>query len=133
VSSSLPFVPLSEGSFGRLGGPALSWLRSLADHVVQAGGPGLSRDGFILGALRKLGVAMCHGNASLGRSGLYVLAEVSGRAPLRGLSCPPAEVVWAWFVWVCLLWPAFVCGWPRLLCVLLLVEPRLLRLSAPML
>jgi hypothetical protein len=36
-------------------------------------------------------------------------------------------------VWVCLLWPAFVCVWPRLLCVLLSVLPWLLRLSAPML
>jgi hypothetical protein len=36
-------------------------------------------------------------------------------------------------VWVCLLWPAFVCVWPGLLCVLLSVEPRLLRLLAPML
>jgi hypothetical protein len=36
-------------------------------------------------------------------------------------------------VWVCLLLPAFVCVWPRLLFVLLSVQPRLLRLSAPML
>jgi hypothetical protein len=93
VSSDLPFVPLSVESFGRLGALALSLLRSLADHVVQAGGPGLSRDAFISGALRELGVALCRGNASLGRSGLYNLTRVSGRAPLRGLSCPSAEVV----------------------------------------
>jgi hypothetical protein len=31
--------------------------------------------------------------ASLGRSGLYALARGIGRAPLRGLSCPSAEVV----------------------------------------
>jgi hypothetical protein len=42
VSSSLPFVPLSIESFRRLGAPALSLLRSLAGHAVQAGGPGLS-------------------------------------------------------------------------------------------
>jgi hypothetical protein len=70
MSSGLPFVPLSVESFGRLGAPALSLLRSLADHAVQAGGPGLYRDAFISGALRKLGVALCCGNASLGRSGL---------------------------------------------------------------
>jgi hypothetical protein len=41
----------------------------------------------------QLGVALCCGNASLGRSGLYNLTTVSGRAPLRGLSCPSAAVV----------------------------------------
>jgi hypothetical protein len=53
VSSGLPFVPLSVESFGRLGAPALLLLRSLADHAVQAWGPGLSRDAFISGALRE--------------------------------------------------------------------------------
>jgi hypothetical protein len=67
--------------------------RSLADHAVQAGRPGLFRDAFISGSLRELSVALCRGNASLGRSGLYNLTRVSGRAPLRGLSCPSAEVV----------------------------------------
>jgi hypothetical protein len=62
-------------------------------QAVQAGGPGLSQDDFIPGALRELGVALCRGNASLGRYGLYNLARVSGRAPLRGLSCASAEVV----------------------------------------
>jgi hypothetical protein len=54
---------------------------------------GLSRDAFISGALRELGVALCRGNASLGRSGLYALTRVSGRAPLHSLSCPSTEVV----------------------------------------
>jgi hypothetical protein len=90
VSSGLPFVPLS---FGRLGAPALLLLCSLADHAVQAGGPNLSRDAFILGVLRELEVALCRGNASLGWSGLNALTRVSGRAPLRGLFCPSAEVV----------------------------------------
>jgi hypothetical protein len=70
VSSGLPFVTLSVESFGRLGAPALSLPRSLAYNAVQAGGPGLSRDAFISGALRELGVDMCRGNASLGRPGL---------------------------------------------------------------
>jgi hypothetical protein len=47
----------------------------------------------ISGALRELSIALYRGNASLGRSGLYNLTRVSGRAPLRGLSCPSAEVV----------------------------------------
>jgi hypothetical protein len=93
VSSGLPFVPLLVESFGRLWAPALSLLQSLTDHAVQARGPGLSRDAFISGALRELGVALCLGNTSLGRSGLHALARVSGRAPLHGLSCPSAEVV----------------------------------------
>jgi hypothetical protein len=46
------------------------------------GGPGLSRDAFILRVLRELGVALCLGNASLGRSGLH------------GLACPSAEIVY---------------------------------------
>jgi hypothetical protein len=93
LSSGLPFVPLSVESFGRLRASALSLLRALADHAVQTGGPGLSQDVFISGALRELGIALCRGNACLGRSSLYNLTRVSGRAPLRGLSCPSAEVV----------------------------------------
>jgi hypothetical protein len=78
VSSGLLFVPLSVELFGRHRAPALSLLRSLADNAVHAEGPGLSRDAFITGALWELGVALCRGNASLGRSGLYALTGVSG-------------------------------------------------------
>jgi hypothetical protein len=70
--------------------PALSLLRFLADHEVQADGPGLSRDAIVSGALPELSVALCRSNASLGPSGLYALTQVSGRAPLRGLSCSSA-------------------------------------------
>jgi hypothetical protein len=93
VSSGLPFVSLWEESFGSLGAPALSLLRSLADHAVQAGGSGLSRDAFISGPLQELDVALCRSNACLGRSGLYALTQVPGRAQYRSLSCPSAEVV----------------------------------------
>jgi hypothetical protein len=74
VSSSLPFMPLSVESFVCLGASALPLLRSLADHVVQAGSPGLCPDALISGALRDLGVALCRGNASLDQSGLYALS-----------------------------------------------------------
>jgi hypothetical protein len=121
-------------SFGRLRAPALSLLCSLADHTVQDRGPGLSRDALISGALRELGVALCRGNAFLGRSGLYALTRASGRASLRSLACLSAEVVcgcsrlpvgrspWltcggvfgACLVWVCLVWLAFICVLPWL-------------------
>jgi hypothetical protein len=68
VCSGLPFVPLTVESFWRLWTPALSLLHSLADPTVQAGGPGLSQDAFISGALRELGIALCRGKASLGWS-----------------------------------------------------------------
>jgi hypothetical protein len=93
VSSALPFVPMSVESFGRLGAPALTLLGDLADQAVQAGGPGLSRAAFISGALRELSVALCRGNASLCRSGAYVATRAAGRAPMRGLAQPSAEVV----------------------------------------
>jgi hypothetical protein len=112
---------------------------------VQAGGLGLSRDTFIAETLSELGVALCRGNTSLGRSGLYTLTRAFGRAPLRNLSCPSAEVVrgcpqlpfgrpWltcvvgskACLLWVCLMWLAFVCVWPRPLC---LSVPMLLDVS----
>jgi hypothetical protein len=93
VSSGLSLVPLSVESFERLRAPAMSLLRSLADHALQAGGPCLSRDALFWGRSEKLVVALCRGNASLGRSGLYNLTRVSGQAPLRGLSGPSAEVV----------------------------------------
>jgi hypothetical protein len=73
--------------------PALSLLCSLADYAAQAGMPGFSHETFISEALRELGVALCHGNASLVRSGLCALTRASGRAPLRGLSCPSVPVV----------------------------------------
>jgi hypothetical protein len=60
---------------------------------VQAGGPGLSRAAFISGVLRELSVALCRGNASLCRSGAYVATRAAGRAPMRGLARPSAEVV----------------------------------------
>jgi hypothetical protein len=93
VSSALPFVPMSVESFGRLGAPALSLLEDLVDQAVQAGGPGLSRAAFISGALRELSVALCRGNASLCRSAAYIATRAAGRAPMRGLAQPSAEVV----------------------------------------
>jgi hypothetical protein len=65
--------------------PGAAW--SLADRALQAGGPDLSHDAFSLGALRELGVALCRGSASLGRSGLYALdknltpADAGARGP----------------------------------------------------
>jgi hypothetical protein len=64
---------------------------------MQAKGSGLSRDAFISRALRELGVALCWGNVSLGRSGLHALKQVAGQAPVCGLACPSAEVVWGYF------------------------------------
>jgi hypothetical protein len=93
VSSALPFVPMSVESFGRLGAPALTLLGDLADQAVQAGGPGLSWAAFISGALRELSVALCRGNASLSRSGAYVVTRAAGQAPMRGPARPLAEVV----------------------------------------
>jgi hypothetical protein len=79
VSSALPFVPISLESFRRLGAPALTLLGDVADQAVQAGGPGLSRAAFISGALRKLSVALCRGNASLCWSGAHVATRAAGR------------------------------------------------------
>jgi hypothetical protein len=39
------------------------------------------------------GVALCQGNASLCRSGANVATRAAGRAPMRGLAQPSAEVV----------------------------------------
>jgi hypothetical protein len=93
VSSALPFVPMSVESFRRLGAPTLTLLGDLTDQVMQAGEPDLSRAAFISGALRELSVAFCRGNASLCRSGAYIAPRAAGRAPMRGLARPLAEVV----------------------------------------
>jgi hypothetical protein len=93
VSSALPFVPMSVESFGRLGVPTLTLLGDLADQAVQAGAPGLSRAAFISGTLRELSVALCRGNASLCRSGAYVVTRTAGRTPMRGLAWSSVEVV----------------------------------------
>jgi hypothetical protein len=87
--------------------------------AVQAGGPGLSRAAFISGALRELGVALCRGNASLCRSGAYVATRAAGRAPMRGLAQPSAEVVSACLsprVWVWGFWFGFALRRVALLC-----------------
>jgi hypothetical protein len=81
ISSGLPFVPLSVESFRHLGGPARSLLRSLADQAGQAGGPGLSRDAFISGALWELSVA---------------LACAAATRPLARPACTPSLGCLAW-------------------------------------
>jgi hypothetical protein len=99
-------------------GPRTS-IAKLADQAVQAGGPGLSRAAFISGALRELRVALCRGNASLCRSGAYVATRAAGRAPIRGLAQPSAEVVWACLlprVWVWGFWFGFAWRRVALLC-----------------
>jgi hypothetical protein len=87
--------------------------------AVQAGGPDLSRAAFISGALRELSVALCRGNASLCRSGANVATRAAGRAPMRGLARPSAEVVWACLapcVWVWGFWFGFALRCVALLC-----------------
>jgi hypothetical protein len=112
VSSALPFVAMSDESFGRLGAPALTLLGDLADQAMQAGGLGLSRAAFISGTLCELSVALCHGNSSLRRSGAYIATRAAGRTPMRTLARPLAEVfeaclaprVWVWGVWIGFAW-----------------------------
>jgi hypothetical protein len=87
MSSALHFVPMLVESFGRFGALALTLLGDLADKVVQAGRPGLSRATFIAGALRELSVARCRCNASLCRSGAHVTMRASGRTP-TAQNCP---------------------------------------------
>jgi hypothetical protein len=131
VSCGPTFVPRSVESFRRLGAVVASFLGGPRD-AGRRPWPLLGRPH--QGALRELGVALCHGNASLDCSGLYALTPVSGRAPLRGLSCLSAEMVrgcprlpvgrspWltcvgvpgACLLWICLVWLAFICVWPRL-------------------
>jgi hypothetical protein len=99
VSSSLPFVPMSVESFGRLGAPALTLLGDLADQAVQAGWPGLSQAAFISGALRELSIAL-----SLGLS----------HAPCVGLGCLVRLrcALHSFAVWrVCAIAPSYVSGW----------------------
>jgi hypothetical protein len=72
---------------------ALTLLGDMADQTVQADGPRLSRAAFISGALRKLSVALCPGNASLCRSSSYIATRVAARTPMRSLAWPSAEVV----------------------------------------
>jgi hypothetical protein len=91
-SSALPLVPLSVESFGQFRALAVLLLGSFSHVEVQAGGPGLSRPAFISWALRGLSVALCQGNASLCRLGLYIATAASGQAPLRVLSRPSIEV-----------------------------------------
>jgi hypothetical protein len=67
LSSALPFVPMLVESFRRLGAPGLNLLGDLADLVVQAGRPGLSRAAFISRARSEFSVALCWGNVPLRR------------------------------------------------------------------
>jgi hypothetical protein len=86
---------------------------------VQAGGPGLSRAAFISGALRELSVTLCQGNASLCRSGEYIVTQASGWTPMHGLARPSTEVVLACFttrVWVLDFWFGFDSCCVALLC-----------------
>jgi hypothetical protein len=66
-----------------------------------------------------LSVALCRGNASLCLSGAYVATRATGRAPMRGLARPSAEVVEAFLspcVWVWGFWFGFALRCVALLC-----------------
>jgi hypothetical protein len=72
-------------------------LRAVGDAQGGSGGSARVRRSMyysvISGALRELSVALCRGIASLCRSGAYVATRAAGRAPMRGLAQPSAEVV----------------------------------------
>jgi hypothetical protein len=80
VGEAYDLVPLSVGSFGRLGKPAMALLNALAD--VAAFGGGVCKSALVTSALWRLSVALCRGNCN-GRmygESLFTLACASGRA-----------------------------------------------------
>jgi hypothetical protein len=84
-------VPVSVESFGRLGAPAYALLGRVAD--VAADGGGVSKAAFMESALQEMGVTLAKGNGRVLHVHLSRVAQASGRAYLRGLPVPVAEVV----------------------------------------
>jgi hypothetical protein len=78
-------------SFGRFGAPAYALLGCVAD--VAADGGGVSKAAFMASALQEMGVPLAKGNGRVLRAHLSGVAQASGRAYLRGLPVPVAELV----------------------------------------
>ena len=84
------FVPLSVESYGRMGEPAMAFLRLLADKAAAAGR--VDRGAFIRNAQCELSVALCRGNALVFQGCYGCLAKASGSSWSPGAERCSAEV-----------------------------------------
>ena len=75
---------------GRLGKPAMGLLNKLVKCAL-AGGV-VSKDGFVVSALREISVCLCRGNCVLYTRIFNALACVSGNAP-RGADIPTSKSI----------------------------------------
>jgi hypothetical protein len=102
LSGGYELVPVSVESVGRLGAPAYALLGRVAD--VAADGGGVSKAACMESALQEMGVTLAKGNGRVLRAHLSRVAQASGRAYLRGLPVPVAEVVdlagWSGIGWL---------------------------------
>jgi hypothetical protein len=78
--------------YGRLGKPAISFLRQLGLEAKEAGRK-VSKSGFVAAAIREISVGLCRGNYQMYRASLGLLAGVSGRGFSEGAAHPTEEVL----------------------------------------
>jgi len=75
-------VPFSVETYGRLGGPAMRFLRTLAE-VASASGR-VTKRAAMEASLRLVSVTLCRGVAAMYCASVQGLAQGSGRAFRRG-------------------------------------------------
>jgi hypothetical protein len=86
------FIPFTVESYGRLGKPAMQFLKKLAEVAARAPGVhAFDESRFVEGALRTVSVAVCKGVAMLGRQGAQRFPANFGLNYAPGLD-HPAEV-----------------------------------------
>jgi hypothetical protein len=78
-------------TYGRLGKPALRLMARLGQGAAESAG-GVSKSGFVAGAIRELSVGMCRGNFYVYRDGFGLPAGDLGRGFSPGLARPTDEV-----------------------------------------
>ena len=84
------FVPFSVESYGRLGQPAMKFLKKLSrDSGLQ----GASQHAFFASALRELSVALARGNAAVFNAGAKVYCRLAGKDRWEGMSAPEADAM----------------------------------------
>ena len=81
-------MPFSVESFGRLGKPAMAFLRRM---VRDAGLRGAARGRFLASAHRELSVALARGNSGILRAGAKVYVRVAGKDRKPGRATPAVE------------------------------------------
>ena len=84
--SGYDFTPLVDESYGRQCSVTHTLLNLLGRLAADSGR--VSKGAWVEGALRRLSIALCKGNAFLFRANLHAFCRAAGKHPTRGAAVP---------------------------------------------